>query len=327
MPRLMKGMFRRGGSFCTRFHQGGQDRWISLGPDYGLACTKLRQIRGRNAPLVGPVTVKAALQEWLKTYILNARGPYGRKQSEARIRLYHEPFFGATLLHNVEPQDLRRYRSWLDGRCTSATTVHHLLSDVRCFFNWAVDAGNIERSPFPRRILPRLQERPPDRLTDEEVRAVTAIPDPHGFVVRLALGSGLRWGELTRVQSADLQNGALVVHHTKSGRVRRVPVPRWLLAELRLRIGKLVPFASPGQFNTRVRILSRVARFHVHQLRHTFACRWIERGGSLAALQQVLGHSSVVTTQRYARISDDLVMAEAERLEAATVAETVAGQN
>ena len=44
------------------------------------------------------------------------------------------------------------------------------------------------------------------------------------------------------------------------------------------------------------------------------ACRWLERGGSLAALQEILGHASIVTTQRYARLSEAHIRAEAERL-------------
>lgn len=47
----------------------------------------------------------------------------------------------------------------------------------------------------------------------------------------------------------------------------------------------------------RVRRMTGVEGFHVHQMRHTFACQWLERGGSLAALQQVLGHASITTTR------------------------------
>jgi site-specific recombinase XerD len=59
-------------------------------------------------------------------------------------------------------------------------------------------------------------------------------------------------------------------------------------------------------------------------MRHTFGCRWLERGGSLAALQAILGHSTIVTTQRYARLSDDHVRAEVERIGGDSVATSVA---
>lgn len=194
----------------------------------------------------------------------------------------------------------------------------HLLSEARCLLNWCVDAGHIPRSPFPRRLMPKIQQEPPDRLTEEEAAAVAALPDPYGWVCRLALGTGLRWGELTRLQRAELVGDQLVIHFTKSGKLRRVPLAHdpALLAEVHRRIGKLVPFSgrSSGAFNTQVRKLSGVRGFHVHQCRHTFACCWMERGGSLAALQQILGHSTVTMTQRYARLSDEAVRAEAERL-------------
>jgi integrase len=130
-------------------------------------------------------------------------------------------------------------------------------------------------------------------------------------VVRFGLATGLRWGEMSRARASDFENGALVIAQTKSGRVRRVPVDRDLLKG---RVGRLLPVQDVTLFSRRARRLSGVQRFHPHQLRHTFACRWLERGGSLPALQQILGHASIVTTQRYARLTDAAVMAEAERI-------------
>jgi len=312
MPKLPKGMFRRGRSFYVRRREKGKDRWHCLGSDYEDACRKLRQVRTLPERTIAQLTVERAAEEWSRTYVPNARSPYGIKQTKARIERFLEPFLGHLLLHKLRSQDLRSYRLWLEEKKLAPLTVRHVLADARCLLNWAEDAEYLDHSPFPRRIMPRIQERPPDRLSGEEVEAVTRIPDPHGFVVRLALATGLRWGELTRAQSTDIQSGALVVHHTKSTKVRRVPIPKWIEPELRRRIGKFMPFASPGQFNKAVQRLSGVGRFHVHQLRHTFACRWLEKGGSLPALQQLLGHSSIVTTQRYGRLSDESVRREVE---------------
>ncbi len=91
-----------------------------------------------------------------------------------------------------------------------------------------------------------------------------------------------------------------------------MPLDPELLKEIRGRVGRLVPFGekSPGSFGRLIRSVSGITRFHAHQLRHTFACEWLEDGGSLAALQQVLGHASIVTTQRYARLTDEIVMEE-----------------
>jgi len=124
-----------------------------------------------------------------------------------------------------------------------------------------------------------------------------------------------------------VEKGMLVVSGTKSRKVRRVPLPPEFQRELRLRVGKLVPFTNSGDFNRHVRKLSGISRFHVHQTRHSFACSWLERGGSLAALQQILGHASVVTTQRYARLSDEHVRAEAERIAGQVAAGVAAAES
>ena len=94
------------------------------------------------------------------------------------------------------------------------------------------------------------------------------------------------------------------------------PLSVEFLAEVKGRVGRLVPFAdnNPGGFARAVRRMTDIEGFHVHQMRHTFACRWLEDGGSLTALQQVLGHASIVTTQRYARLTDEIVMEERLRM-------------
>ena len=164
--------------------------------------------------------------------------------------------------------------------------------------------------------MPKLQELPPKGLNADEVHALVRIREPYGFVIRLGLRTGLRWGELTRAQASDVDaQGSLVVSRTKSGKVRRVPLPPTLLAEVRGRIGRLVAFSESGSFARIVRRLSGVERFTTHMLRHTYACAWVDRQGSLAALQALLGHASITTTQRYGRISDSMVRAVVMRLQ------------
>lgn len=330
MPKLPKGMFRRKGrpGWYLRLYRGGRERWVSLGADFGEACDKARALAaGGSVPTRSAGTVAEAAERWLKSYVQTQRTEKGRAVAAQRVRDYIEPFFGHWPLDRVTSEDVRAFRLHLENRTSlSLTTVWHVLSDVRCLFHWCEDSGLIERSPFPRRVMPRLQEKPPKRLTDEEAAMLAALEAPHGFVCRLALGTGLRWGELCRAQAADVKRlqlpGAveeqwfLEVSNTKSRRIRRVPLSPELVREVRSRVGRLVPYAagSPGSFAKAAGRLAGVADFHVHRMRHTFACQWLERGGNLAALQQILGHASIETTQRYARLSDEAVMREAARI-------------
>jgi integrase len=314
MPRnLIRRRGRPGYWFAKRI--GGKRITRFLGEDYQEACRQLRQLQRRETPIYR-LTVYEAAERWLATYVPTARNEKVQRITKMRVEKYLKPGLGHFRLENLTADQLRAYRLWLEKQGIALQTVAHILSDARCLLGWCVDSELLMRPPVPRRLLPRIQERAPDRLTDEDVAKVVALPEPYGFVCRLLVGTGLRWGEACRAQSTHIQSGVLVVANTKTGKMRRIPLPADLREELRGRVGKLVPFSvtSCGHFARTVERLAKFEHFHVHQLRHSFACRWLEAGGSLTALQQLLGHSTIVTTQRYGRLSESSVALEVARV-------------
>lgn len=346
MPRL-KGLRKRGRSYYYRLRTGkDQEKQIPLGRDFDRAVARVLELRRRieaGKPITDErpaLTVTEAAQEWLDAYVKHNRWERFRRETESRVRRCLVPFMGNEPIEQVTARTLYAYRNhlsqqthWRTGMPLAAGTIRHGLGDLRALLNFCMNLGLLDRSPIPTRgWMPRLPERAPDTLTREECRVLRELPDPHGFVLRFLLGSGLRWGEMVRVQSSDIRDGVLLVRKSKSGKVRRVPLPEAVLADCRNRVGRLCPLTDSVSFNRRVRELvaalleglgaderkplEGLKRFHVHLTRHTFASEWREAGGSLAGLKAVLGHSSITVTERYGSISDDLVEREAHRLEA-----------
>jgi integrase len=65
----------------------------------------------------------------------------------------------------------------------------------------------IDKAPVPRKLLPRIPERPPDHFDDDTMARLLAIPEPHAWVIRLLVNTGIRWSEACRAQASDLQDG------------------------------------------------------------------------------------------------------------------------
>jgi integrase len=333
-----RGILQRGDYFYMRKREGSTVRWVSLGDNYEEARNKHRaHLNG--APIVRRTTVERALEEWLTVKVQTRRNEKGVKQARVRAETYLLPMFRGSLLASISRDSIRLYRKKLEGltkpskkaaatevktKRLSPLTVTHLLSDLRAFLRWCVESDKLVKNPWPSDVLPRVQETVPKGLSEEEVAKLVALPDPGGFVLRFLLGSGLRWGEAVRVvakrrSSADtvyIEDGCVVVSQTKSGRVRRVPLPPALLAEIRTRIGPLVPFpeGNPGGFARAIRRESGIKDFHVHRCRHQYAIQWVADRGSLSTLQELLGHADISTTMRYARVTQDIVEREAQRV-------------
>jgi len=264
-------------------------------------------------------TLTEAGQRWLASYVATTRNAKGQRLARTRFERYVLPALASLRPHEITPDHIRALRLELEHVWQlSPYTVMHVLSDVRCFLRWAVSVNVVERSPFPARVMPRIAEVAPRGFSDREVDILHALPGQPGFVVRFLLGTGLRWAEACRASRDHVRGRLLEVDHTKSGRLRRVPLSAELLEEITRCGPRLVPYAacSPGSFSRAIRGRTGIADFHVHRCRHTFAMRWLAAGGNLAVLQQILGHRDLSTTMRYARVTDELIEREADRVAA-----------
>lgn len=261
-----------------------------------------------------------AAECWLASYIATTRNAKGQRLARTRLHDYLMHSIGALTLRELRGDHIREYRLGLEQiHGLRPQTITHILSDLRCMLRWAVSAGLIEQSPFPARVMPRIPEVAPRRFDALELEVLTRLGGRIGFALRFLLGTGLRWAEACRARREHVRGALLEVSNTKSGRVRRVPLSVALLKEWHDAGEAAVPYAvgSPGTFSRTVRRITGIEDFHVHRCRHTFAIRWLEAGGNLAVLQQILGHRDLSTTMRYARVTDELLEREAEKVERA----------
>jgi integrase/recombinase XerC len=243
--------------------------------------------------------------------------------------------------NRVTPADVRRFLSSAVAGCEPSTAARKL-SAVRTFFSFLVSLGEIRANPATGLSAPRRPTRLPEFLpVDQMAGFLSSLPadDPpakrNAAILELLYSSGLRVGELVSLRMRDLSLEGGTVRVTGKGRKTRVvPVgakaihaleeylavrPAALGGNFRdatdeplflNRSGK-VGGKSGGGISARsvARMLERALsdgrvgrRLSPHGMRHSFATHLLESGADLRAIQEMLGHSSLSTTQRYARV-------------------------
>lgn len=240
---------------------------------------------------------------------------------------------GAPLLTSVRRSDLLAWMSAALAEGVKSSTAARRLSGLRRFYRYLLREGLIEADPTLQIDSPRLPRRLPDTLTEDEVEALLAVPDPDLAIelrdkamLEILYGCGLRVSELTslRVDQVNLRQG--VVRITGKGdKERLVPLGEealdWLLRYLRqgrpeLLKGRACDALFPGNraaAMTRQTFWHRLRRYAVragirkhlspHTLRHAFATHLLNHGADLRAVQMLLGHADLSTTQIYTHVA------------------------
>jgi integrase len=175
----------------------------------------------------------------------------------------------------------------------------------------------------------RLEREPQGRIRwlepDEEVRLLAACDKSRtkhlAAVVKVALETGLRRGELLGLtwSQVDMSRGVLRLEVTKSGRRREVPMRQAVYEALATRpephSGRVWPVGDVRKAFENAVVEAKLDGLHFHDLRHSFASWFVMRGGSLQALQTILGHADIKMTLRYAHLAPDHLRSEMARTE------------
>ena len=230
---------------------------------------------------------------------------------------------------------IRGFLSHLYDRKLSKTSVARALAAVRSLYRWLAQEGIVEQNPAKLVSTPRLPKKLPRVPTIEEVNSVldgkmpevASFPERDRLILELLYGCGIRNSELVGINLEDIRisNEAILIRG-KGKKERYVPfggsvsvalvvyLPwrQQLLATLKKTNSALLVNQRGGRLTTRSvgRIVKRIAvakglspDVHPHTLRHAFGTHMLEEGADLRAIQELLGHERLATTQRYTQLS------------------------
>jgi integrase/recombinase XerC len=262
-----------------------------------------------------------------------------RNASPNTIRAYGEDLAQFTghlrreLGRDPRPEDadhlaIRGFLAELHRRGLAKSSSARKLAGLRTFFRYLCREGRLETNPARVLATPRQEKRIPAVLDEAEVQALLALPGDGlaaargRAILELLYATGMRCAELVSLDVGEVDLGARMVRVVGKGRKERVvlfghraqeALGAWLAVRrslrprtdalfLNARGGRLTDRSVRALVARRVAQLALARRCSPHTLRHSFATHLLTRGADLRAIQELLGHASLSTTQRYTHV-------------------------
>lgn len=248
---------------------------------------------------------------------------------------------GITKPAEVDRTLLERYQRHLfyyrkaNGEPLAMASQHLRLIPVGLWFKWMAKRGLIPMNPATEMELPKLGLRLPKAvLTEKEVEMVLGVPDPtvvmglrDRAILETFYSTGMRRAELIGLHTweIDHERGVVLIREGKGGKDRIVPIGERALAWVHAYLDRSRPTLVKGQDDGTLFLTNRGRAFSVvrltsmveayvhkagvgkrgscHLFRHTAATLMLDHGADIRALQEILGHSELKSTQRYTQVS------------------------
>jgi len=293
----------------------------------GCAQGRLRQ-KGGSTPV----------QKALVNFLSSLRG---RNVSAHTLRAYRNDlqnfskYVGSRSWRAIDHLTIRGFLSHLYEKGLSKGSVARSLAAVRSLYRWLAQEGVVEQNPAALVATPKLPKKLPRVPTIEEVNTVldgkmpevAAFPERDCLMFELLYGCGIRNSELIGINLDDIRLSAEALLIRGKGKKQRyvpfgdsvraalstyLPARQRLLAEKKKNSPALLINQRGGRLTTRSvgRIVKKIAvakglspDVHPHTLRHAFGTHMLEEGADLRAIQEMLGHERLSTTQRYTQLS------------------------
>lgn len=242
----------------------------------------------------------------------------------------------------VQTESIRAYLHWLDGKREKSSSIARKLASLRSFYRYLQREGRVVLNPAEAIRTPKQPKHLPRVLTKDDAAALMDFPAGQTgtslrdrALLETLYSTGARVSELVGINLEDLRLSEGLVHLRGKGRKERiVPIGDMALRAIQSYLDQrpLVDSRDPrskrvsfpvfrnsreGRLTTRsvARIVARYSNqlaggsVSPHTLRHSFATHLLDEGADLRSIQEMLGHASLTTTQKYTHLATDQLLA------------------